>query len=87
MKNRGTWTTNGAAGEETPLAFPASNVLVYELAGGHRAMVRPSGTEPKVKSYFDVRVELGEGEPVAEGRARGQALLEGIVGDLRARLG
>ena len=80
-------TRKSAAGEETPLAFPASNVLVYELAGGHRAMGRPSGTEPKVKSYFDVRVELGEGEPVAEGRARGQALLEGIVGDLRARLG
>ena len=36
--------------EETGL--PAANVLVYDLEGGAQAIVRPSGTEPKIKTYF-----------------------------------
>jgi phosphoglucomutase len=36
--------------EETGL--PAANVLIYELEGGAAVVVRPSGTEPKIKTYF-----------------------------------
>ena len=36
--------------EETGL--PASNVLIYQLEGGASVIVRPSGTEPKIKTYF-----------------------------------
>ena len=36
--------------EETGL--PAANVLVYSLEGGATVIVRPSGTEPKIKTYF-----------------------------------
>ena len=36
--------------EETGL--PAANVLVYGLEGGATVIVRPSGTEPKIKTYF-----------------------------------
>ncbi|NNE18062.1 MAG: phospho-sugar mutase, partial [Myxococcales bacterium] len=37
----------------SPLVARApSNLLVFELRGGHRAMMRPSGTEPKLKYYF-----------------------------------
>ncbi len=32
--------------------LPAANVLKYELANGATVMVRPSGTEPKIKIYF-----------------------------------
>ena len=32
--------------------MPASNVLVYSLEGGATVIVRPSGTEPKIKTYF-----------------------------------
>ncbi|MGA2450298.1 MAG: phospho-sugar mutase [Polyangiaceae bacterium] len=50
------------------LALPASNVLSFELASGSRVVVRPSGTEPKVKIYFDA---LGSREgDVSVGRAR-----------------
>lgn len=36
--------------EETGL--PAANVLIYGLEGGATVVVRPSGTEPKIKTYF-----------------------------------
>ena len=36
--------------EETGL--PAANVLVYTLEGGASVIVRPSGTEPKIKAYY-----------------------------------
>jgi len=40
------WTPEGLA----PFAeLPASSVVIFELEGGHRAMLRPSGTEPKLK--------------------------------------
>lgn len=34
------------------LPFPSSNVLAYGLPGGNFAIVRPSGTEPKIKVYI-----------------------------------
>jgi len=34
--------------------LPASDVLKFRLAGGSSIVVRPSGTEPKLKAYFSV---------------------------------
>jgi phosphomannomutase len=59
--------------------LPPSNAIVLELEGGHRVMLRPSGTEPKIKYYFDLRVPIGESEPVASARARGERVLEALV--------
>ncbi len=39
-------------GEKTVLTLPKSNVLAYALSGGGQAIVRPSGTEPKIKVYM-----------------------------------
>lgn len=42
-------------GVEMPIAnMPQSNVLVYWLSNKERVIVRPSGTEPKIKFYFEV---------------------------------
>ena len=33
--------------------LPRANVLEYHLDGGHKLMVRPSGTEPLVRIYAE----------------------------------
>jgi phosphomannomutase len=40
--------------------FPPSDVLRFWLEDGSRIMVRPSGTEPKLKVYIDVVSREGE---------------------------
>ena len=44
--------TDLATGEKTDSGLPASDVLVYILEDGDKVIVRPSGTEPKIKIYF-----------------------------------
>ena len=43
---------DAATGEKTQMELSGSNVLRYELADGTSVIVRPSGTEPKVKVYI-----------------------------------
>lgn len=57
--------------EETGL--PAANVLTYDLEGGAQAIVRPSGTEPKIKTYFTTL-----GKDLAEAQAQKDALSEAM---------
>ena len=49
--------------------LPAANVLVYALEGGATVIVRPSGTEPKIKTYFTTL-----GRTLAEAEAQKEAL-------------
>ena len=58
-------------GAATPLDLPPSNVLAFDLRGGSRIIARPSGTEPKIKFYFDHCEQVAPGEAVeaAEQRA------------------
>ena len=58
--------------------LPAADVLIWRLAGGRRVIMRPSGTEPKLKSYYEVRVEVGAGEDLAAARARARAELDAL---------
>lgn len=39
-------------GEKSEITLPKSNVLAYKLEGGNSVIVRPSGTEPKLKIYI-----------------------------------
>lgn len=47
--------------EAEPQTLPPSDVLELRLEGGSRAIVRPSGTEPKVKAYLYARSRTREG--------------------------
>ncbi len=57
--------------EETGL--PAANVLIYTLEGGATVIVRPSGTEPKIKTYFTTL-----GKDLAEAQAQKDKLAEAL---------
>lgn len=46
------------------ISLPKSNVLEYRLSGGNKFIVRPSGTEPKIKVYLS-----GKGEMLLEAQA------------------
>ncbi len=49
-----------AAGNVSPLDMPdTSNVLQYFTEDGTKVSVRPSGTEPKIKFYMEVKGEMG----------------------------
>ena len=50
---------NIISGELTEIKLPKSNVLQFIMENNDRITVRPSGTEPKIKYYFNVI-----GEPV-----------------------
>lgn len=76
-----------ATGAVSKLAFPPSDVLVFELDGGSRIIARPSGTEPKAKFYFDVREPVRAGEPIAEAEARARAVMDGLAKAFTAVLG
>ena len=57
--------------EETGL--PAANVLVYNLEGGAQVIIRPSGTEPKIKAYYTTL-----GKDLAEAQAQKDALAAAV---------
>lgn len=43
--------TDLQSGQQMPTGLPVSDVMFYELQGGSALIIRPSGTEPKVKLY------------------------------------
>lgn len=47
-------------GTETKITLPVSNVLCYYLEDGSSLIVRPSGTEPKIKIYLSAVGETNE---------------------------
>lgn len=45
-------STDVKTGKESEITLPKSNVLAYTLTDGNKVIVRPSGTEPKIKAYI-----------------------------------
>ena len=66
-------------GEKTSTGLPKSSVLSYTLENGNKFIIRPSGTEPKIKFYFFV---LGKDE--ADARAAEKVLAENCTKLLKA---
>ena len=65
-------------GAETALDLPASNVLEYGVEDLGSVIVRPSGTEPKLKAYYSLK---------AADRPGAEALWRRLKADVEAKLG
>ncbi|MEQ4715181.1 phospho-sugar mutase [Nonomuraea sp. B19D2] len=65
--------------------LPPTDGLRYRLAGDARVVVRPSGTEPKLKCYLEVVVPVTD--EVAEARAQAARDLDALKADLSMSLG
>ena len=64
--------------------FGRSDILRYRLDDGSRIIVRPSGTEPKLKAYLDAAVPgPGDGRDL---RARASAAIADLEAGVRALL-
>jgi phosphomannomutase len=73
-------------GSTESIDLPASDVLIFKLEGGSRVIVRPSGTEPKIKCYYEV-VETMTAEDSLDGvQARAQAEMDAFILDHQASL-
>lgn len=55
------------APQDPEQTLPSANVLEFQLADGHKVIVRPSGTEPKIKAYlFSVGATKEEAEAIQD---------------------
>jgi phosphomannomutase len=73
-------------GQSQPLSLPPSDVLGYDLQGASRIIVRPSGTEPKLKVYLDHREPVGPNESLADAEERARHVLTTLDEAVRAIL-
>jgi len=78
------WTPDGIS-PATELA--PSNVVIFELEGGHQAMLRPSGTEPKLKFYFYVVAPLDGTNDLDAAEDAARTILDEMAADLTAASG
>ena len=82
-KDYGTLTKYDAEGNAADLDMPEkSNVLQWYTADGTKVSVRPSGTEPKIKFYIEVKAEMECSCGYAEACAKATSKIDEVVKDL-----
>jgi phosphoglucomutase len=82
-KDYGTLTQYDAEGNAADLDMPEkSNVLQWYTADGTKVSVRPSGTEPKIKFYIEVKAEMECSCGYAEACAKATSKIDEVVKDL-----
>ena len=70
-------------GKVTKLDFPTtSNVLQYFTEDGTKVSVRPSGTEPKIKFYIEVKGKMASRAEYHDAEAAADAKIEVVKKDL-----
>ena len=74
---------NLATGEVSKMNFPTtSNVLQFFTEAGDKVSVRPSGTEPKIKFYVEVREDLPSKDKYEETVAKAEEKIKKVLADL-----
>lgn len=71
-------TTDLATKKTEPITLPKSDVIYFTLENGATVIIRPSGTEPKIKAYYTT---------IAANRADAEALSKKLSADFKAKLG
>ena len=75
--------TDTRTGESVLMDMPAtSNVLQYFTADGSKVSVRPSGTEPKIKFYMEVRVPMASVDDYTKCGKEAEAKIDALKKDL-----
>ena len=67
--------------------LPATSLVELVLAGGSRVFVRPSGTEPKLKIYIEICVELLRKQVVCEREAQAHETAKRVSQEVAEYLG
>ena len=75
-----------ADGRSEKLDLYPGDVLVYYLADDSRVIVRPSGTEPKTKCYYEIKTEVAAGQDYGDALERARDRLERLVTSHQASL-
>lgn len=76
--------SNPLTGKSEQLDFPAtSDVLQFFTEDGSKVSVRPSGTEPKIKFYFEVKTDMAAREDFEAAAQTGNEKIDHIVADLK----
>ena len=71
-------TTYTADGKTEPITLPVSNVLSYSLPDDNKVIIRPSGTEPKIKIYVTAH---------AKDRDNARKITDSIISDVKKLMG
>ncbi|PTP04721.1 phosphoglucomutase [Vibrio splendidus] len=66
-------------GNTEAINLPSSDVLIYHLEDGTRIIVRPSGTEPKVKVYYETVTKFEGTETYEDTRLRGEEDMNKLI--------
>ncbi|MFB0835259.1 phospho-sugar mutase [Arthrobacter halodurans] len=67
--------------------LPPTDGMLYLTADETRVIVRPSGTEPKLKCYLEVVAHVSSADELPAARAAARGRLDAVVADVRDALG
>ncbi|MET1022656.1 MAG: phospho-sugar mutase [Arthrobacter sp.] len=67
--------------------LPPTEGLLYLTKDGSRIIIRPSGTEPKLKCYLEVIRNVGSAAELPAARQEARTALDGVLADVREALG
>lgn len=67
--------------------LPQTDGLLYLTKDLSRVIIRPSGTEPKLKCYLEVIRSVGSAAELPEARLQARAALDSVLADVREALG
>ena len=68
-------------------SLPPTDGMLYLTRDNTRVIIRPSGTEPKLKCYLEVIVPVGSAAELPDAKVRARAGLDAVLVDVRATLG